>query len=223
MNLDGASILVAGASGGLGSALARELSEHGANLLLHGRDRVRLAALGAEIHHPTFVADLREPGAAELAAIARHGRLDGVVCAVGVLAFGPVATLADATLEELFATNVLVPIRLARAALGVLGPGGQLVNVSGIVAETPMAGLAAYSGSKAALSAFDAALRRESRAQGVHVLDVRPPHLETGLSDRPIAGMPPRLPAGVDPADAAAAIVAAMAADRREVAAYTPV
>jgi cyclic-di-GMP-binding biofilm dispersal mediator protein len=226
VRIDGASVLVVGASGGLGRAIARELSERGANLLLHGRDRGRLEALGRELHHPTFVGDLRDPAMARLAvtaATSRHGQLDALVCAVGVVAFGPVAELGDATLEELFAVNVLAPIRLARAALAVLSPGGQIVNVSGIVADQPMAGLAAYSATKAALTAFDTALRRECRASGVHVLDARPPHLETGLADRPIAGASPRLPCGVDPALAAAAIVDAMAADRREVEAYTPV
>ena len=72
--------------------------------------------------------------------------------------------------------------------------------LSAILADAPMAGMAAYSASKAALSGYLAALRREVRRQGVSVLDVRPPHMETGLADRALVGDAPRLPAGFDPA-----------------------
>jgi cyclic-di-GMP-binding biofilm dispersal mediator protein len=60
--------------------------------------------------------------------------------------------------------------------------------------------MAAYSASKAALTAFDRASGRELRREGIRVIDVRPPHLDTGLETRPIAGEPPRLPPGRDAA-----------------------
>jgi short-subunit dehydrogenase len=59
--------------------------------------------------------------------------------------------------------------------------------------------MAAYSASKAATSAYLTAVRREARRERISVLDVRPPHLETGLADRALAGDPPRLPRGGDP------------------------
>ena len=74
----------------------------------------------------------------------------------------------------------------------------MIVNISAIVAEMPTAGMAAYSASKAALTAFDRAGGRELRREGIRVVDVRPPHLDTGLENRPIAGEPPRLPQGQD-------------------------
>ncbi len=73
-----------------------------------------------------------------------------------------------------------------------------MVVLSAILADAPMAGMAGYSASKAALSSYVTALRREVRRQGIAVLDVRPPHLETGLADRALAGSPPPLPAGHD-------------------------
>lgn len=66
------------------------------------------------------------------------------------------------------------------------------MNISGVIAETNLPGMAAYGASKAALRSFDQALAREARRRTVRVLDARPPHTETGLADRPIAGTAPR-------------------------------
>lgn len=219
MEIDGARVLVAGASGGMGGALSRELAGRGARLAVSGRDPGRLAAIAAATAGVALVRDLTEPtGPEQLVAEAADalGGLDAVVCAAGVVAFGPVAELDDRVLTQLFTVNTLAPIRLSRAALGALGEGGAVVNVSAIVADMPTAGMAAYSASKAALTAFDAALRREARRARVHVLDVRPPHTETGLTGRPLAGEAPRLAQGRDPADIARRIVDALAADAAE-------
>jgi cyclic-di-GMP-binding biofilm dispersal mediator protein len=123
-----------------------------------------------------------------------------------VVAFGPVAELTADTLEELFLTNTFVPVWLAQAALGRLAEGGVLVNLSGVVAERGLPGMAAYGASKAAVRSFDEALAREARRVGVRVLDARPPHTETGLADRPIAGVAPRMPTGLAPQAVAATI-----------------
>jgi cyclic-di-GMP-binding biofilm dispersal mediator protein len=76
--------------------------------------------------------------------------------------------------------------------------------------------MAAYSASKAALTAFDAAAGRELRRAGVRVIDARPPHTETGLAERPAAGQPPKLPTGLDPDAVAARIVAAIVDNERD-------
>jgi len=89
--------------------------------------------------------------------------------------------------------------------------------VSAVVAEQPMAGMAGYAASKAAISAFDAAAARELRRVGVRLVDVRPPHTETGLADRPLHGTAPRLPQGLDPEHVAARVVAAVVDGEREV------
>ncbi|NCD20454.1 MAG: SDR family NAD(P)-dependent oxidoreductase, partial [Actinobacteria bacterium] len=91
---------------------------------------------------------------------------------------------------------------------------GFLVNISGMVAATPMPGMAAYSASKAAAAAGLAALRKELRRAGVLVCDVQPPHTETGLATRPLAGTAPRLPQGLEPEVVAERIVAAIEADQ---------
>ena len=222
-NLSTQSILVAGATGGLGAPISRLLAAAGARLTLIGRDRGRLEALGLEAALVT--GDLRRAETAAqavAAALDANGELDGLVVASGAVAFGPVSELADEVLVDLFALNTLAPIRLLRAALPALtasaaaGRGPFAVHLSAVVAENPAAGMAAYSASKGALTAFDAAAGRELRRAGIRLVDARPPHTETGLAARPLAGTAPRLPQGLDPDAVAARVMAAVIGDERD-------
>ena len=224
MELSGAHVLVVGATGGLGSALARALGAQGARLSLAGHNAAALSALTDELGPAvltSLAADLVDPAApgriVETALAAAP--LDVVVFAAGVVAFGAVADLDDDTLDELLLVNLIAPVRVLRAAASHLGRGAAVVNLSAVVAEKPLAGMAAYSASKAALTAFDRAAARELRRAGVRVLDVRPPHTETGLATRPVAGTAPRLGEGKQPQDVAARIVAALRDDEPDLAA----
>jgi cyclic-di-GMP-binding biofilm dispersal mediator protein len=222
--LQGSSVLVVGATGGLGAPITRLLADRGACLTLVARDPGRLDALGVRGAR-TAALDLRSPqapAAAVAAAVEAHGRLDGIVFAAGVVAFGPAADLDDATLAELFDVNLFAPVRLLAAAYphlhagAVAGRSTFVVNISGVVAEQPAAGMAAYTAAKAALAAFDAAAGRELRRARVRLVDARPPHTETGLAGRPIAGQAPVLPPGRRPEDVAARIVAGIEQDERD-------
>ena len=164
----GRSVLVAGATGGLGSAIARNLSLRGATLTMVSRRHDVLAAL--DVPGFRLALDLRDPEACDAAvraAVEHTGKLDVVVNAVGVVAFGPVEELSVDTMEELFMTNTFVPILLAKAALGALGQGGVMVNISGVIAERNLPGMAAYGASKAA----DAILRRGADPRGASPQD----------------------------------------------------
>jgi cyclic-di-GMP-binding biofilm dispersal mediator protein len=217
-DLAGASVLVAGATGGLGAPITRLLLDRGAVVTGFVRQPEKLAALGLGVA-AFATGDIGDAGDCEravAAAVAAGGRLDGVVNAAGVVAFGPFEELDDATLEALFRANTLGPLRLVRAATRVLEPGGFVVNLSAVVAEGPVAGMAAYSASKAALTAADVAIGRELRRRRISLIDARPPHTETGLATRPLAGSPPALPAGLAPEAVAARIVAAVEDDERD-------
>lgn len=215
MRLDAARILVVGATGVLGSATAERLSQAGARLALTGRDpeRLRLVAERLSVEH-TFALDLLDVeqcgqvvrGASELL-----GGIDGVLIASGVAAFGPARDDDDAVLEELFAVNTLGPMAVVRAALPLVPPGGCVAVVTAVLADVPTAQMAAYSASKAAISAYLTALRREVRREKISVLDVRPPHLDTGLADRALAGEPPRMPPGGDVGELVELVVRGMA------------
>ncbi len=223
-DLQGRSILVAGATGGLGAPIARRLADAGARLALVARDHGRLEALG--IDGTLLTADLSKAGAAQKVvaqAVEAHGGLDGVVMAAGVVAFGPALETPDDVLVDVFTLNTLGPIRLLRAsadhlaASAAAGHDAFFCTISAVVAEQPVAGMAGYSASKAAVSAYLAAASRELRRSKVRVVDVRPPHTETGLADRPIHGHAPRLPQGLEPDVVADRVVAAIRGGEREV------
>jgi short-subunit dehydrogenase len=220
-DLASAHVLVLGATGGLGSAMARRLVASGARVSLSGRDGARLEALADELGTAVVTvvaADLTMPDgpASVVRAASADAALTGVVNAAGVAAFGPVEDLDDDTLDEVLLLDLVAPIRLARAALAVIPEGGFLAQVSAVVAEKAMPGMAAYSAAKAGLTAFDAALATELRRRRIRVLDVRPPHTETGLATRPVAGEAPRLPQGLDPDAVAERVVRALADDERD-------
>lgn len=205
---------MAGGSGGLGSAIASALAARGDVLTLVSRDAGRLGQV--PVAAKRLAVDLRDPFNADVAvdlAVEHGGGLDVVVNAVGVVAFGNVADLGLDTMEELFLTNTFVPIALAKAALPKMRPGGVIVNISGVIAEQNLPGMAAYGASKAAVRSFDEALAREARRAKVRVIDARPPHTETGLADRAIEGTSPKMPTGLDPDVVAKIIVEAIDGD----------
>lgn len=230
--LSGRSVLVTGAAGGLGSRITALLADAGARLTLVGRDQATLDALGVD-GATTVAVDLSTPDGparAVEAAVAAHGGLAGVVHAAGVVAFGPVHEVDDDTVDELFLINALAPLRLLRAAHEPLTAAAAqdgdafLVTISGVVADKPTAQMAAYSASKAASWALAAAAAGELRRAKVRVLDARPPHTETGLANRPVAGTAPSLPEGLAADDVAARIVKAVADGERDLptSAFTP-
>lgn len=210
----GRSVLIAGATGGLGSEIAKNLERRGALLTLVARRHDVLAALDVPGHR--LALDLRDPQSCEAAvaaAVDHAGKLDVVVNAVGVVAFGPIDELSVDTMEELFMTNAFLPILLAKAALGALTEGGVIVNIPGVIAERNLPGMAAYGASKAAARSFDEALTREARRRKIRVVDARPPHTETGLAGRPLEGETPKMPKGLDPVAVAATICDAIGGD----------
>ena len=215
--------MVVGATGGLGREIATELAARGAKLTLTGRDQAALNALGIAGH--TVVGDVTETGTAErfvAAAESTYGRLDGVVYAAGVVAFGPAAEVSDSVLDTLWQINTKAPMALIRSATPALERSAQsgfspfVVTISGVVAESPTAGLAAYSAVKSALHAHIQAASRELRRLGIRLLDARPGHTETALSTHPIAGQAPQFPAGLAPSFVAARIVQAIEANEKD-------
>ena len=217
-DLQGARTLVVGGTGVLGSAIVDALHDAGARAVVTGRDPDRLARLGA-VSEAALELDLVDVDACRAAveqAADRLGGLDLVVVASGVAGFGPAQDTPDAVTEELFAVNTLGPIAVLSAAVPRMREGGALVALSAVLADAPMAGMAAYSASKAAVSAYLSALRREVRRQGISVLDVRPPHMETGLAQRALDGTPPKLPAGHDVGDFVTLLTDGIRTDARE-------
>jgi NAD(P)-dependent dehydrogenase (short-subunit alcohol dehydrogenase family) len=147
MELQQARVLVVGATGVLGGALAASLAGRGARLALTGRRSAALAEVAARLGGvPSFGLDLVDVEAcAEVvrAAAEQLGGLDGLVVASGVAGFGPARDEQDAVVEELFAVNTFGPMALVRAALPVLSPGGGVAVITAVLADVPTAGMAA--------------------------------------------------------------------------------
>jgi short-subunit dehydrogenase len=118
--------------------------------------------------------------------------------------------------EHLLTANTMAPMAMVRAAVRRFDDGGTVAVLSAILADYPTAGMAAYTASKAGLSAWLTTLPAELHRRGVAVFDVRPPHIETGLADRAIAGTAPPMKAGATVDEVAALIVEGIRTGRRE-------
>jgi short-subunit dehydrogenase len=211
-NLSGQHVVVVGATGVLGAAVAREFTVRGARVSAIVREHSRLD--GASVSQYAL-ADVTDRSAL-VSAIASVAPFDGFVNAAGVVAFGNVVELDDATLSRLFTVNSVAPLVMLRECATHLADGGFFMNLSGVVATQPVGGMAAYSASKAAAWAAMQAAGRELRRRRIDVIDARPPHTETGLAGRAIAGTAPKMPHGLEPNVVARRIVDAIAVGERD-------
>ena len=210
--LTGSHVVVVGATGVLGARIAAHFAAAGARVSAVVRNHERLD--GASVSQYAL-ADVTDHAALKMA-FASVAPFDGVVNATGVVAFGSVVDLDDVTLARLFAVNAIAPIVMLRESSPHITDGGFFVNLSGVVATQPVAGMAAYSASKAAAWAAMTAAARELRRRRIDVIDARPPHTETGLATRPLAGTAPKMPEGLMPDVVAARIVTAVVAGERD-------
>lgn len=219
----GASIIIVGASGGLGSLIAQHLADYGADLTLVGRHHGALAGLGLD--GEVIACDITDDASRQSLVnqvLASRGAIDGVVYAAGAVAFGPAGELSASTLDELWKVNTRAAIMLLQEVTPALQASAEsgrhpfFVTLSGVVAESPTAGLAAYSAVKSALHAHMTAASREMRRLGIRLLDARPGHTETELSKHPLAGVAPAFPAGMTPEHVASRIVEAIVSDEKD-------
>lgn len=193
--------IVTGAGRGIGRAIARALAREGAAVALVARTRADLAAVAAEIRdaggtalavpadvtQDTAVEALVEQTAGEL------GRLDVLVTAAGVAAFGPVAAAKPGDWDPMIAVNLRAVMVCCRAALGPMlrQRRGTILNVASIAATRVIPGGAAYSATKAGVLAWSRVLAEEVRGEGVRVGVLLPGATDTPLWDT-IAGAPDR-------------------------------
>ena len=183
-DLVGKTALVTGATSGIGKATAAALARRGARVLVSGRDVARgeavVSAIRASSGEADFLkAELDDPESTRnLArrALDIAGHVDILVNNAGVFPFGPTAETSLDTFHDVYATNVRAPfILVAELAPKMAQRGkGAIVNVSSMVGDFGMAGMALYGSSKAALNLLTKAWAAEFGPKGVRVNAVSP-------------------------------------------------
>lgn len=183
-NLAGNTALVTGATSGIGKATALALAGRGARVLVSGRDAGRGQAVVAAIKANGGEADFLEANLGDADAtrnLARRalevaGHVDILVNNAGVFPFGSTAETSLDTFEEVYATNVRAPfILVAELAPKMAERGkGAIINVSSMVSDFGLAGLALYGSSKAALNLLTKVWAAEFGPNGVRVNAVSP-------------------------------------------------
>ncbi len=168
--LEGKTVAITGAAGGLGAPVARAMQEAGAQVI--GIDR--MPSPDCETSIVTDLADDDALGA--LAERLAQQTPDILVNIAGVMRFGLHASQPDAALALCYRVNLLVPAILARAVAAPMQArgSGQIVNIGSVLGAIPYPWFAAYSSSKAGLAALSQALRRELAGTGVIVTHVNP-------------------------------------------------
>jgi short-subunit dehydrogenase len=216
-------VLLTGASGGIGRALAAELHGCGATVMLVGRDGRTLAELlaqlgGASHRLQACVGDLAtESGRHEIAARAAASNCNVLVNNAGLGEFRFIDEQTDTDLERLFAVNVLAPMQLTRALLPCLcgQPRASILNIGSVFGSLGYPGFAAYSASKFALRGFTEALRRELADTNVTVQYLAPRATRTGMNASAVELMNAELGVAMDAPELVARAARAMLVDGR--------
>ncbi len=188
-DLAGRSAIVTGASSGIGSAVARELSAAGMRLLLTARRRDRLEQLAAELGESrVLAADVTDPALPDAllgAAVDAFGGCDVLVNNAGILEIGAVDSIDLDRMCRMVRVNVEAAFRLAYSAVRHFrqAGSGHLVNVSSVLGTKTRPTAGAYAGTKFAVEALSEALRLELAGSGVRVSVVAPGMVMTELHD----------------------------------------
>ncbi|HSD23361.1 MAG TPA: SDR family NAD(P)-dependent oxidoreductase [Solirubrobacterales bacterium] len=223
MELAGTRILLSGATGGLGRAIAVQLAGQGASLVLSSRkgeelERLARSLPGGADRHLAAVADLAEPGAAgEL--IARAGDLDGLVANAALPATGRLENFSSEEVQRAVRVNFESPILMARA-LGprLAGKGrGHLVFIASLAGKVGSPRSSLYNATKFGVRGFVFGLREDLHPHGVGVSVVSPGFVrEAGMFADSGAKPPPGL-GTTTPKKVAGAVVRAIREDRNEI------
>jgi short-subunit dehydrogenase len=220
VDLNGARVLLTGASGGIGNAIARALHERGASLAITGRRVDALEALKSELGDRVDViqADLAKREDVD-ALPGRAGTVDVLVANAGLPASGELASFSTEEIDRALDVNLRAPMLLAHALLpGMRQRGsGHLVFVSSMSGKVAAAGSSVYSATKFGLRGFGMSLHDELHGTGVGASTVFPGFIsDAGM----FADANVELPAGIGtktPEQVAAAVLKAIDRNRGEV------
>ncbi len=182
-------VVVTGASSGIGAATARLLGDAGATVVLVGRDEERLGHEVAEVEsrggrpHPVH-ADIEDLAAAAGVidqAVDACGPLHGIVHSASLFDPRPLAETTVESAERQWRTNVLAPLVMTQAAVAHLEPGASVVFVGSTTGSVGFPGCSAYTATKGAVNALTRALAVELAPNGIRVNIVVPGYVRTPM------------------------------------------
>jgi 3-oxoacyl-[acyl-carrier protein] reductase len=189
-DLTGMTALVTGASGGLGSAIARALSAQGARLALSGSNSAKLEAFAGELggDHVSLVCNLSDPGDVDQLvprAVEALGKLDILVNNAGITRDNLTMRMKDEEFAEVLQVNLEAAFRLMRAACKPMMRArfGRIISVTSVVGVTGNPGQANYVASKAGLIGMSKAVAQEVASRGITVNCVAPGFMTSAMTD----------------------------------------
>lgn len=187
-SLSGKTVLVTGASSGIGRASALLCAQMGATVLLTGRNTENLEAARADLPgtgHTTFVGDLTIE-AARNALVDIAPTLDGCVFSAGAVELAPVRMITERHLRSIFSVNYDAPVLLTQRLLAKkkIASGGSLVYVTAVAEHIAPIATGAYSAAKAALTATVRTIALEHAKQGIRANCVSPGYVRTPMLDK---------------------------------------
>lgn len=218
MQISGSRVLLTGATGGIGQAIARALRRHGADLLLTGRRLEVLGPLATELDARAIAVDLADSGELQRL-IDEAGAVDIMIANAALPASGLLDSYSVEQIDRSLDVNLRAPIVLAHALLPAMIERGRghLLFIGSLQSKAPTPGAALYNASKFALRGFATALRGDLRTTGVGVSIVYPGFIrDAGL----FAETGVKLPPGVgtrSPDDVAKAVLRAIERNRGEI------
>ncbi len=178
--------LITGATGGIGSALCRQLAERGARLFLVARNQERLDALAAEVEGATLSADMATfdgPGQAFEAALERYGQVDGAANLIGSILLKPAHLTTEQDWLTTLHLNLTSAFGLVRAAgRHMRDRGGSIVLMSSAAARIGLVNHGALAAAKAGVIGLARASAATYASHGIRINAVAP-----GLVDTPMA------------------------------------
>ncbi|MEV0281744.1 SDR family NAD(P)-dependent oxidoreductase [Streptomyces sp. NPDC050610] len=217
MRIHGSTVLLTGATGLLGQALAHEMAERGADLVLTGRRPDVLDPLAKELDARAVAADLSSPKEVRRLMKAA-GEVDVVIANAAMLAFGLLSEFTAEEVDYLLDINLRSPVHLTRLAAEhmVAQQSGHLVFILSVAGKYASQRLSMYNCAKFGLRGYSRALRQELRPHNVGVSSILPGYIREPHSTKPEVKLPRWTGGSNSPEEIARATTRAIERDRGE-------